>query len=194
MATDRKGSRPGGRSSQVRRRVFGVIQRALEERDWNSLAIGEIAELADVNKTTIYRRWNNKEGLIADLLDSIADSHPNAPDLGTITQDLVAIAEYLAEMLDTQFGRSLIAAVAGSSDSILESAARKYWQQLFAKVGLIVRRAMERGELKPSATPADLVESVLAPIYLRVLVTRERIDRADIERIVERALGPYLAA
>ncbi len=193
MTTDSRQSRPGGRSADVKRRVFGAIQNALEQQDWGSLAIGDIAELAGVNKTTIYRRWSNKEGLIADLLDNIADSHPPPPDCGDITEDLTIIGEYLAEMFNTPFGRSIVVAVVGSSEEDLGEAARRYWTQLLDKLAWVVRRAMDRGQLKPETRPSELVESIFGPIYLRILFNRQPIDREAIRQIVQRAVKQHLA-
>lgn len=191
MAQIRSTTRPGGRSSDVRRRVLEAIQRGLEEKDWDSLSIEEIADRAGVNKTTVYRRWLNKEGLVADLLDNIADSHPGAPDRGDIVPDLAAIANYLAKMIGTPFGRSVIVSVVSSSEPGLEAAARRYWGQLFNKVAWIVQRAIDRGELRPEIDKHSLVESVLAPIYLRALITKDDLSAESITEIVRRAVAPH---
>lgn len=186
------GSRPGGRSSRVRRKVIDAIRTALQERDFDSLSIDAIAKRAGVNKTTVYRRWDNKQGLVADLLDDISDAYPAPPDTGSIAGDLVAVAEYLNDTFRTSFGRSLIAAVVSSSDPVLEDASRRYWSRQFNGVARIVNRAIRRGELEPDTNPFEVVEATLAPIYLRALITKEDFDRAEIKRLVAIAIGPHL--
>ncbi len=194
MSTDNRRSRPGGRSADVKRRVFDVIKRAMREQDWSTLAISDIAELVGVNKTTIYRRWNNKERLIADLLDSISDAYPSPPDTGDVVLELTLVSEYLARFFETPFGRSLVTASVASSEPALESAVRRYWADLLGKVAWVVRRAINRGELSTDTDPAEVVESMIAPIYLRVVVTGEGVDREAIGRIVRRVLAPKLVS
>lgn len=193
MNTDSARTRPGGRSAKVRKRVFDVVRQALTEQDWESLTIGEIAERSGVNKTTIYRRWLNKERLVADLLGSINDAHPHAPDTGSIVEDLALIGEYLANVVETPFGRSIVASVAGSSDSALEEAARNYWGQLFEKVGRIVQRSIDRREMKSDTDPQQIVELVLAPIYLRALVTKKDLSIDSIRDVAKRVIEPHLS-
>ena len=186
------GSRPGGRSSKVRRKVIDAIKTALQEGDFESLSIEAIAGMAGGNKTTVYRRWLNKQGLVADLLDDIANAYPAPPDTGGIAGDLIAVARYLNSTFRTSFGRSLIATIVSSSDPVLVDATHRYWNRQFNGVGRIVSRAIRRGELDPDTNPSEVVESTLAPIYLRALITREDLDPEGIERLVTIAISPHL--
>jgi hypothetical protein len=52
----------------------------------------------------------------------------------------------------------------------------------------IVARAVKRGELPPSVDAGELLESLVAPAYLRLLVTGMPLDDALIERSVNAAL------
>lgn len=186
------GSRPGGRSTEVRRKVIDAIKIALQERDFDSLSIDSIAKRAGVNKTTVYRRWLNKHGLVADLLDDISNAYPAPPDKGDIKSDLIAVAGYINNTFRTSFGRSLIATIVGSSDPVLEDAARRYWGRQFNGVARIVNRAIRRGELEPDTNSYEVVEGTLAPIYLRALITREDLGLEDIEHFVTIAIHPHL--
>jgi hypothetical protein len=70
-------------------------------------------------------------------------------------------------------------------DSKLAAANRRFWAERLALDGVIVERAIERGEVAQGTPPGRVIESVLGPIHLRLLLTGEPIDRAFLEGIVD---------
>jgi hypothetical protein len=49
----------------------------------------------------------------------------------------------------------------------------------------MVKRAIERGEVPPQTDAALVVETVIAPIYFRLLMTGELPDGRFVERLAE---------
>jgi AcrR family transcriptional regulator len=63
--------RPGGRTGRTGRTaesVFAAATAERAERGYADISIESIAARAGVHKTTLYRRWGSKEGLIGQLL------------------------------------------------------------------------------------------------------------------------------
>ena len=83
---DRVRARPGGRSADVRARVFGAVREALEGGDPAALTIEEVARRSGVHKATIYRRWLSTAGLVADLLVALTPVETPLPDTGDLRQ------------------------------------------------------------------------------------------------------------
>jgi hypothetical protein len=52
----------------------------------------------------------------------------------------------------------------------------------------MVTRAVARGELPPDTDPDAVIKTVLAPIYLRLLITAEPVDDATAEQAARVAL------
>ena len=52
----------------------------------------------------------------------------------------------------------------------------------------MVTRAIARGELAPETDPDAVIKTVLAPIYLRLLITAERVDDATADQAARVAL------
>jgi AcrR family transcriptional regulator len=164
----------------------------MEHGDWDALSIEAIAERSGVSKATIYRRWLDKEGLLAELLGEIIDAYPSGPDTGDISEDLLMVVRYLANMLQTPFGRSLTGTVALSTNPELIAAAEQYWGYQFSGVSSLVQRGIRQGHIRPDADLEAISEALLAPVYIRAMITKLALDTESLRQIVERALAPYL--
>ncbi|MEQ7124473.1 TetR/AcrR family transcriptional regulator C-terminal ligand-binding domain-containing protein [Actinopolymorpha sp. B11F2] len=184
---DQVRTRPGGRSAQVRERVFAAVREALEQGETAALSIDELARRSGIHRTTIYRRWLSTEGLIADLLIALTPVETPLPDTGDLRRDLARVARRVVATLEAPISKTMLPLIAGTTDPRLAEAAAGYWSSLFAHTAEIVRRAQERGLATREVRPIDAVESLLAPIYLRVLVTRQPTSRAFIDNLVTRS-------
>lgn len=65
--------RPGGRTARVRTAVLRAAEDALVERGFSGLDLGDVAQRAEVGRTTVYRRWGTTSALVADLLADMAE-------------------------------------------------------------------------------------------------------------------------
>ena len=74
--------RPGGRTARVRAAVLTAAGDALAEQGFDRLDLADVARRAGVGKTTVYRRWGTVAGLVADLLDDMADQSSPRSDTG----------------------------------------------------------------------------------------------------------------
>jgi hypothetical protein len=55
---------------------------------------------------------------------------------------------------------------------------RRFFEHYFRRAEPVISGAIARGELPAATDPAELVKTLIAPIYLRLLVTAEPIDEA----------------
>ena len=190
------------RNTAVDQRVLDVACDLLLTGGYAGLNVDEVAERAAVAKTTLYRRWPTKDHLaIAVVARTIL---PVAvPDTGDLYHDLTKYAAGLATNLHTyrMAGRSdgvsaglaaeLVAAAARQPDlgELVRALHARRHTMLLARL----RRATERGELRPDVDHAMLIDQVSGPIYYRVLVTGATADRGYAERLVRAVLEGALA-
>ncbi|MFD0884744.1 TetR/AcrR family transcriptional regulator, partial [Streptosporangium algeriense] len=80
--------RPGGRSARVRDAVRQATLAELAEHGYGGLTVENVAIRSGVHKTTVYRRWGNVEGLIADALELAREEPWPMPDTGSFQEDL----------------------------------------------------------------------------------------------------------
>jgi AcrR family transcriptional regulator len=184
-------SRPGGRSARVREAVLAAVHAELAERGYPDLTVEHVADRAGVHKTTVYRRWGSVDVLVADALDHTRETAWPVPDTGTVEGDLIAVATEVADTVADPGRRSVpiaVVAAALQSTRALE-AKQRFYAARHADAAVLVTRAVERGELPPQSDPVELVRLACAPLYYRVFITGEPVDRATAERSARAALA-----
>src|SRR5262249_23422510 len=87
--------RLGGRGPKVRAAVLAATLAELADKGYAALTIDSVARRAGIHKTTIYRRWKDRESLVADVLgEHIAMDFP-IPDTGSVETDLRELSPFL---------------------------------------------------------------------------------------------------
>jgi AcrR family transcriptional regulator len=183
----------------VRRAVLDAALAALAECGYADLSADDIARRAGVHRSTVHRRWPTVGALVLDaLLDRSAQTVPVA-DSGSVRDDLRRFVQGVADSLTSPLGRALVTAfyLQAADDPAVGDLAARFWASRFDLAGAIVRRAVERGELPAEADPELVVEALVAPLYLRSLVTRRPLTATFLDDLVDLVVagaGPGRAA
>ncbi|MFF8618911.1 TetR/AcrR family transcriptional regulator [Streptomyces sp. NPDC015350] len=181
--------RPGGRAARVRQAVLAATMEVLAEKGVARLGIAEVAARAGVNETTVYRRWGNREKLVLDAMLTWSNESIPVPDTGAVRTDFAAFARALAEYLATPTGRAVArAASLGPDDPELAGAWQTFWQSRLDQVGVIVGRAVERGELPADTDTALALELLCSPLQTRSLLGHRPIEPDLPERLADTLL------
>lgn len=178
--------RPGGRSARVTAAVHEAVKALLAEVGPGAFTIADVARRAEVNPTSIYRRWGSLEAVILDVETSrLADVSPMR-DTGTLRGDLLAYARAAVADIARPGGLAFLQALIGAQN-ISDERRFAVVSHRGAEIQEVLNRASDRGE--PARDVTAVVDCILAPIYLRHLLGRE-IDETDLDMFVTRALTP----
>ncbi len=183
--------RPGGRSARVREAVLAATAAELSERGFAAMTIEDIAARSGVHKTTIYRRWSTLSQLVADAAVEISATTVPIPDTGSIESDLREMARSIVALVTSESGGALVAALFSDAVRTPEVARlkREFYSARYELADIVVRRAVERGEISEKVSAADLLAAVAAPIYYRLLVADLPVDRSVADRAAAGALA-----
>ena len=187
------------RDSTVERRVLDAAWDLLHDAGYAGLTVDEVAERAGVAKTTLYRRWPTKDHLAIALAARILGEVPVA-DTGDLRADLTEFAAALAASLNRlrRAGRPDDSPSAGFAAELAAAAARHRDLGELVRAGFAARhelaaarleRARDAGHLRPGTDPAILIDQVAGPLWYRVIVTGEPVDRSYAQRLVAAVLG-----
>lgn len=171
--------RTGGRSARVRAQVLAAVGELLMAGGYDGLTIDTVAERAGVHRTTVYRRWRDVGGLLADVLDAAADDTWSPPDTGSLEGDLTALNQEVYEALAggrPSLTTALIAAGFRSGEAA--GALARFWEDRYARCAVVVTRAVGRGELPGPADARALLVAATAPLYHELLLLRAAPDPA----------------
>jgi len=162
-------------------------------RGVDSFTIAEVAATAGVHETSIYRRWGRKHALIRDACLHHADVSRPMPDTGSLRSDLIALLDGLVATLSSPEGRTVLVLSLSQHPHVV-AARRRYWQRRFELVRALFAKAVARGDFPRHADPIEAIETLIAPVYLRALVTGEPLHGWPTKAMVDRILAAYSAA
>jgi AcrR family transcriptional regulator len=169
----------------VRAAVLEATSAVLAEDGYEGLSIETVAGRAGVHKTTVYRRWPTRAQLVADALRARSEQNVPVPDTGSLAGDLEALARAVVRNIGSPAGtataRTVVAAGLSAADIAATSA--EFWAERLARTGVIVERAIERGELPAGTDPHLVIETLIGPLYVRLLLTGEPIDESFAARV-----------
>lgn len=183
-------SAPLGRGPKVRAAVLAATVDELSERGYAAFTIDNVAQRTGVHKTTVYRRWPDRDSLIAEALaDSVATEIP-IPDTGSVDEDLRALARSLVAWTTSASGRAVLAVMVSTAAGLPAppNSARHVFRDRIRQALPVVTRAVARGELPDGTDPVEMIKTLVAPIYFRVLITGERVDDGTADAAAKVAL------
>ncbi|MEU9795924.1 TetR/AcrR family transcriptional regulator [Streptomyces sparsogenes] len=168
--------RPGGRTARIRTQVLDAVLAELGETGYDGLTMEAVAARAGVHRATVYRRWGDVGGLLADVLDAAGDDDWQPPDTGSLRGDLAALNQEIQDALTAQppIVAALIAASFRSEKA--DHAQRRLWEDRYARCEAIADRAVRRGELPPDTDARRLLIAATAPLYHHLVLLRTPPD------------------
>lgn len=168
---------------------------------YTALRVESVAERAGVNKSTIYRRWGDKSGLVAAVLLERQSEVAPLPDTGDLRNDLVAHLGEIRELLHTPWFTSLAAELGrpgavhdDGGDGAVREVFDAIWPARLRLSRTMFVRAVERGELPACADPDFLVEALSGPPYFRRVMLGRELDDGFLARTADLVIAGALAS
>jgi AcrR family transcriptional regulator len=181
---------PKPRGERFVAEVLRVTLTRLAEVGYERLSIPDVAALAAVNKTSVYRRWPSKIALVGDAL-ALAMAHvDHVPDTGTLRGDLVALASAMGAFTQSSIGTAMFRIVlAQDAHPELRTLANAA-QQAAGNKGpwVVVKRAIKRGELSPRVDISLLLYTIAGAMLHRVFVEKADVRSSYVEKLIDLVL------
>jgi AcrR family transcriptional regulator len=188
-STRHRGGRP--RSERARLAILEAAADLLIEKGLNATTIEAIAARAGVSKVTIYKWWPTRGAVAVD-----AYFHRSAPtntieDTGDVARDLTT---QLAKIITAFRGRpgTAMAELIGHAqeDPALAETLRSRWlKPRRDETAGVLQRAIDRGEIRPDVDIPALMDQLFAPIYYRLTMQHEPLNKDLAATLVENVLA-----
>jgi AcrR family transcriptional regulator len=175
------------RGEHVRRIVLAAAFDELAENGVGSATVAGVARRSGVHETTIYRRWMTREKLFVEAMLSRSAAEIPTPDTGSVRDDLVAVVRAVVAYATSPAGLAALH-VATLTDYENQEAREAFWAGRLDALHPVVERGIARGELRPDTDARLLLETLIAPLHSRLLLTGEPVDERLGERVVDLVL------
>lgn len=171
--------------------IMSAAIHLVDERGYAAVTIDAIAGRASTSKTAIYRRWPGKAAIVMEAFLAAAEPLITPPENLPLRETVIAQMTALAKFFQTTpSGRTITDLIAeAQTDAMLADAIREKWLLPRRKVaGAYFQAAREAGELRDDINTSALIDALYGPLYFRLLLGHDVIDKSFIERIVDMAM------
>jgi AcrR family transcriptional regulator len=176
-----------------------ILDAALEQLStvgWNGLTMEGVAAGAQTGKAAVYRRWPSKEDLVADALQAGLPRFDEAPDRGSVREDLLALCRQAREVMYSRPGFAL-RSVIHECDSLQ---AERFHGVIYEGVVEpiikllceVVNRGIKRGEVRPDAANGYVFDVIPAMMMYRSKMCASEWSDRDIEEMIDQLMVPLL--
>jgi AcrR family transcriptional regulator len=189
-------TRPLGRPRDARadHAILKATRELIAERGVYEFRTEDVADRAGVGKGAIYRRYRSKDELVTASIAALVSDEIAVPDTGSARGDLLLLMREAVELYRGSLARRLMPNLIGAiahKPELAKAVRDGFLAGRRAALSDVLRRGIERGELRPDLD-LDLALDVLGgPLFYRLLVTGGPIDERLAEGVAELILRGF---
>ena len=186
---------PPSRSARSEQAILDATRGLLAEVGVGGLTIEGVAARSGVAKTTIYRRWRDKDELALAAVWSDLVTGLEAPrDVGDTRAELASFVEpvvaTLRQPLMSSVMRGLTSEIAADAEL-----SRTYREQIveprLEQIRALIARGVERGDLRPDTDARLAHEMLIGPVMYRLLYSGQPLDDGLGARLADAVLRAF---
>jgi len=185
-------TRPRGRprSEAAEKAVMDAVYAFLQKRSVRELTMEGIAESANVGKPTLYKWWPSKAALVMAVLQERLIPKPEPFSAKTAEEAIRARMHRLVRAFNGMFGKVFAELIAeGQNDpSLLRELYERHLGQRREALVAEIERGKQAGEFYPEVDSDLLVDSLIGPIYYRLLMKTAPLTEAYVDKLIAQIL------
>ncbi|MGW8331154.1 TetR/AcrR family transcriptional regulator C-terminal ligand-binding domain-containing protein [Streptomyces sp. NPDC055808] len=187
---------PRRRGPVLERAILDAALEQLSTVGWSGLTMEGVAAGAGTGKAAVYRRWPSKAELVADALRSGFAGLDDAPDHGSVREDLYQLCLRIRGTMYSRSGHALRSVLyecdGAAADGFQELILHRVIEPANRLLREVVRRGVERGDVRPDVT-GDLVFDVIPGLMMyRSKLCGSEWSEADIAAMIDQVMVPLL--
>jgi AcrR family transcriptional regulator len=191
-AAERAIGRP--RDARADRAILEATLELIAERGVCEFRTEDVAARAGVGKGAIYRRYRSKDELVTAAIAALVSEEIAVPDTGSTRADLLVLMREAVDLyrgaLAGRMMPNLIGAMAQKPE-LARSIRDGFLAGRRAALGGVLRRGVERGDLRPDLDLELAVDVLGGPLFYRLLVTGGPIDEQLAEGVADLILRGF---
>ncbi|MEU2621533.1 TetR/AcrR family transcriptional regulator [Streptomyces sp. NPDC007157] len=187
---------PRRRGAVLERAILDAALEQLSTVGWNGLTMEGVAAGAQTGKAAVYRRWSSKEELVADALQAGLPRLEEAPDLGSVREDLLALCRQARDAMFSRPGFALRSVIHECDPTQVERFHGVIFDGVVGPttrlIGDIVARGIERGEVRADAANDYVLDAIPAMMMYRNKISGSEWNDQEVERMIDQYMLPLL--
>jgi AcrR family transcriptional regulator len=177
--------------------ILDAAIEVLTETGYDGMTIDMVAARAKAGKATLYRRWSSKGELVIDAIACMKNGDldtASLPDTGTLRGDLVAMIKPHAvqdsgKKLQVMAG---LMSMLSRDPELAETAKAAIIEPRAAANRLLMRRAIDRGEVSADTDIETVAMISPSMAFYRVVILQKPVDRPFLISLIDHVILPAL--
>ncbi|MFQ6547747.1 TetR/AcrR family transcriptional regulator [Aestuariibius sp. 2305UL40-4] len=184
------------RGDAIETAILDAATEELARHGPEGFSVVRVAAAAEVNKTSIYRRWPDKDALMAAAIArTLTSTKERIIDTGSLVGDLSALAQIIGGRLGRPQGKApALVSLSEAAADLVSDVASHPMAEADKVASDVIQRARQRDEWDTEAHPLDTVLMMLAgAVFHRILIRRRPVSRGwahSIATIIGRGVSP----
>ncbi|GGW20589.1 TetR family transcriptional regulator [Streptomyces capoamus] len=187
---------PRRRGAVLERAILNATLEQLSTVGWKGLTMEGVAAGAQTGKAAVYRRWPSKEDLVADALVSGLPRVEEAPDLGSVREDLLALCRHVREIMYSRPGVALRSVIHECDHVQVERfegvIAESVVEPTVKLLCEVITRGIERGEVRTDAANGYVFDAIPAMMMYRSKMCGSEWSDQDLAEMIDQLMLPLL--
>ena len=173
--------------------LLAVTLRLLQEHGYDGLTVESVAATARASKATVYRRWPSKgELVLAAFIEGIRQVAV-PPETGSLRGDLLRLGGVICEQTGQHATTIRAVLVEVSRDPALSDAMQhQFLDQRKALIELVLREAVDRGEISETAISDELWDLMPGYLIFRSIIPNRPPTAETVQALVDDVIIPSL--
>jgi AcrR family transcriptional regulator len=187
-AAERRPGRP--RSEAADEAILDATVDLLAEQGFLALSLEAVAARAGVAKTTIYRRWPNKDELVMDAVGCVKAPLPEPPG-ESVRADLLYLMNHMRDgWFKGRFGRLMGRLAADGIDrpDLYREGKARFVAPRRAVMRRVIERGIAEGSIRPDVDTEWVISMLSGPVVSAALTHQDPLSRRQLEFIVDTVL------
>lgn len=192
------------RGESLETAIYDAALDQLARLGYSGLTMEGVAAAARTGKASLYRRWSHKDDLIVDALDAAMPHVGEPPDTGSVRDDLIALLGGTAKFVTSAVGRALQHSIMSAernahSDEAAQATCqaiheikRRVISRRQELVYAVLRRGVERGEVRPGAVNRWVVDAGPALLLSYCLGQGQPVPDSEVTSVVDEVMMPLI--
>jgi AcrR family transcriptional regulator len=179
------------RRARTENAILNAARELLAEGGVRGLTIEGVAARSGVAKTTIYRRFRDRDELaLAVFVDSTEDVRAPA-DVGDTRKELLAFVTSGTKIILGGGGIQGLVSEIATKPELGRTYRERVVDLRLAEIKTVIDRGIERGDLRPDTDVRVVHELLIGPRYYRLLFSGAPLNRKHARQLVDAVMAAF---
>jgi len=171
--------------------ILKATRELLDEQGVRGLTIEGVAERSGVAKTTIYRRYRDRDELALAVLIEMSEAFRAPPDLGDTRKELLAFVREATEVILRGGVVEGLASEIATNPELSQAYRDRIIKIRWDEIATIIARGVKRGDLRSDTDVRVAHELLIGPLMYRLLFSGLPLNRRHARQVVDAVMAAF---